>query len=138
MVLYTVHAKGAFYTPHIFYTTPLPVRVEWLSTFMRFSGIFLGGQFQKRGKFRSTKFSVLKNQIFLLLTIFRILPFTSKNNRQEENSKLKIIFKKFPKMVKTVFDLYRGKQNLFGVSLQCLPVNKLQNKFCFRCNLQKC
>ena len=33
----TVHAKGAFYTPHIFYTTPLPVRVEWLSTFCDFS-----------------------------------------------------------------------------------------------------
>ena len=40
-------------------------------------------------------------------------------------------------MVITVFDLYRGKLNFLGVSLQVLLLNKLKNKFCVRFKLLK-
>ena len=40
-------------------------------------------------------------------------------------------------MVQTVFDLYKGKQKNFWASLQFLILNKLKNKFSFRCNHYK-
>ena len=68
------------------------------------SGIFFWGQFQKIGKFRWARSHIaraaksscsknprdLKNE-YIFIKICRILPYTSKNNRQEENSKLKVV-----------------------------------------------
>ena len=71
--------------------------IFWKRTPFCWSGIFLGVQFQKIGNFgRAAKFSFSKNRRglkydYFFVKICRILPYTSKNNRQKENLKLKVV-----------------------------------------------
>ena len=61
----------------------------------------------------------------------RNLSDTSKKNKIRNSNLFDIFFS--PKMCKTVFYLYKG-QILFQ-SFSSWLLNKLKNKFCFRCNL---
>ena len=92
--------RHCFYSTYVYQHFPPPwlyIRVEWFSTFCVFrkatrfcgSGIFLRGRF-KKNPFRKNRWD-LKNQYFFVEN-FRILPFTSKNNRQEEISNLKVVY----------------------------------------------
>ena len=110
---------------------PAVRRVEWvIELFCDFlkralccrSSIFLWVQFQKIGEFHFKKFTGTLKMIFCV-KICKYLSFTSKNNCQKLNSKLKFV--KF----------FLFSKNWQNVSLFIFSYKKIRNTVCFRSNL---
>ena len=127
-----------FFSSHTLY---LPIRVEWLRTFLRFSKmdtmlpiryIFMRSIPTSWLKFRrecAAKFPFLKNHRDInkeyLFNICKYLPFTSKNNRQNENEQNSFWLGKSKnlKIVEFLFILRCKK-----IKLDILPWHRLQKR----------
>ena len=129
------------------------IRVEWFNTFWNFQKryipadqVFFMSPIPKQSAYSAgRKVYIFKQsqeplkQIFLKL--YRYLPNTSKNKRQNRKFEIKCLFNILyfiPKLAKTVFDLNNSKQNFFELLLifsfwkikeYILPLFQVSKKF---------
>ena len=108
------------------------IRVEWFNTFWNFqkaihswrSGIFYESNSKKIGEFgrpQSLHFQTITGTFKKIFwKLYRYLPNTSKNKRQNRKFEIKCFFNILyfiPKLAETVFDLNNSKQKNFWASL---------------------